>query len=32
MQDSLGYDHEFLECKTTTGVGATVQDIHEGHG
>lgn len=31
MQDSLGYDHEFLECKATTSVGATVQYIHEGY-
>src|SRR5947207_2074658 len=22
-----GEDHEFLECKTTTGVGSTVQDV-----
>jgi hypothetical protein len=29
---SPGDDHELLEGKTATGVGATVDDVHEGNG
>lgn len=32
MKDLLGNDHELLEGQTTTGVGATVQDVLEGDG